>query len=180
MLLREVRVSHVRSYELFSAKLDPEMTLLLGQNGTGKTTLLEAMYYLLQGTSFRGRDRDMIAHDSTRAELALELNSGDTRRATLQQTANDIIKKTFIVGDKTTQRLPAKERLPVVLFEPSELRLINSSPDRRRRFFDSTITRLYCCSLLTEVRKHVPFATEHTFADTLLHRELGRLFRLEA
>ena len=43
-----------------------------------------------------------------------------------------------------------------------------------------TITRLYCCSLLTEVRKHVPFATEHTFADTLLHRELGRLFRLEA
>ena len=42
------------------------------------------------------------------------------------------------------------------------------------------ITRLYCCSSLTEVRKHVPFATEHTFADTLLHRELGRLFRLEA
>lgn len=45
---------------------------------------------------------------------------------------------------------------------------------------ERTVTRLYRCSLLAEVRKYVPFAAEHPFADTLLHRELGRLFRLEA
>lgn len=143
MSIKEIRVSHVRSYEFFSAEIDAELTLLLGKNGSGKTTLLEAMYYLLQGTSFRGRDRDMIAHDSTRAEIALDFANGDTRRASLQQTATDTIKKTFIVTDKTTQRLPAKARLPVVLFEPDELRLISSSPERRRRFFDGIITRLY-------------------------------------
>lgn len=143
MSIKEIRVSHVRSYEFFSAEIDSELTLLLGKNGSGKTTLLEAMYYLLQGTSFRGRDRDMIAHDSTRAEIALDFANGDTRRASLQQTATDTIKKTFIVTDKTTQRLPTKARLPVVLFEPDELRLISSSPERRRKFFDGIITRLY-------------------------------------
>lgn len=143
MTIREIRLSNVRSYELFTAELDPELTLLLGRNGTGKTSLLEGLYYLCQGTSFRGRDRDMIAHDSTRADLALTTSDEQARRASLQQTATDSIKKTFIVQNNTSQRLLARHRLPVVLFEPDELRLITSSPDRRRRFFDGILSRLY-------------------------------------
>ncbi len=143
MHISELRVSNVRSYELFSARFDGELTLLLGRNGSGKTTLLEALYYLCQGTSFRGRDRDMIAHDSTRADLALTLQDGETRRGTLQQTPDDRIKKTFVIADHTSQRLLVRHRLPVVLFEPDELRLLSSSPERRRRFFDGVLTRLY-------------------------------------
>lgn len=143
MIVSELRVSNVRSYGLFSTQFDSELTLLLGPNGSGKTTLLEGLYYLCVGTSFRGRDRDMIAHDSTRADFALTLQNGDTRRAALQLAADDKIKKSFIVGDKTSARLLARHRLPVVLFEPDELRLISSSPERRRRFFDAVLARLY-------------------------------------
>lgn len=143
MPIQEVRLAHVRSYELFSAELSPETTLIIGQNGTGKTTLLEAIAYLTTGTSFRGRDRDMIAHDSTRADLALELTSGKKRTATLQLTAEDKVKKNFKLDVKTSARLPTKARIPTVLFEPDELRLLNSSPERRRRFFDGLLSRLY-------------------------------------
>lgn len=143
MTISELRVASIRSYDVFSAQFDSELTLLLGKNGAGKTTLLEALYYLLQGTSFRGRDRDMIAHDSTRADLQLHDTSGGKRRASLQQTANDKIKKSFQIDDRTQQRLTAKYRKPVVLFEPEQLRLLTSSPDRRRRFFDDYIARLY-------------------------------------
>lgn len=143
MSIREIRVANVRSHEFFQAQLDPALTLVLGPNGTGKTTLLEGLYYLSQGTSFRGRDRDMIAHDSTRSELVLDMANGESRRASLQQTADDTIKKSFSVQDRTTQRLLAKHRLPVVLFEPDELRLLSSSPDRRRKFFDGILARLY-------------------------------------
>lgn len=142
MPLREIRVSHVRSYDLFQSELDPGVTLVLGRNGTGKTTLLEALYFLCLGTSFRGRDRDMIAHDSTRAEFLLLDDDGD-RRAHLQLLPDEKIKKSFTVEDKVSARLPQKSRLPVVLFEPDELRLISSSPERRRRFFDTMIARLY-------------------------------------
>ncbi len=142
MNIREIRVSNLRSYELFSASFDPELTLILGPNGTGKTSLLEAVYFLTAGTSFRGRDRDMIAHDSTRADIVLELGD-ESRRASLQLTAEDKIKKSFDIRGKITQRLPAAARLPVVLFEPDELRLLTSSPERRRRFMDGVLSRLY-------------------------------------
>lgn len=143
MPIREIRVKSLRSYELFSTQIDPEITLVLGRNGTGKTSLLESIYYLMMGTSFRGRDRDMIAHDSTRSDLVLIDADERERRASLQLDAGDKVKKTFLIDGKTTARLPAKFRRPVVLFEPDELRLLSSSPERRRRFFDSILARLY-------------------------------------
>lgn len=143
MTIRELRVANLRSYELFSAHFDPSVTVILGQNGTGKTSLLEAIYFLMRGTSFRGRDRDIIAHESTRADLSLLFTNEDKRGASLQITPEDMIKKSFIVHGKTSQRLPANQRQPVVLFEPDELRLLTSSPERRRRFFDDILARLY-------------------------------------
>lgn len=141
--IRELRLSNVRSYELYSTEFDPELTLILGKNGTGKTTLLEAIYYLMQGTSFRGRDRDMISHDSTRATIVLRDDEGLERRGDLQQTVEDKVKKTFRVADRTSARLLARHRQPVVLFEPDELRLLTSSPERRRNFIDGILARLY-------------------------------------
>lgn len=142
MIIREIRVQNVRPYGLYSSPLNPGVTLILGKNGTGKTTLLESMYYLLQGTSFKGRDRDMIAHDCTVSQLLLIDTSGVERRASIELGFDDKIKKTFTVEQKSTARLPAKHRHPVVLFEPDELRLLSSSPQRRRQFFDGVLSRL--------------------------------------
>ena len=140
--LRSISLHNIRSYELYSAELHPEITLVLGNNGTGKTTLLEAIYVLHQGTSFRGRDRDMIAHGSQRAELKLEFNDQPDRRAALSTTPDGRLTKQFIQDTSSNSRLPAKHRLPVVLFEPDELRLLTSSPQRRRDFIDGIIARL--------------------------------------
>ena len=142
MIIREVRLSNVRSYEQFSSILSPNTTLILGKNGSGKTTILEALYYLMQGTSFRGRDADMVAHSSTRTELQIHFSNDEKRHSSLQIEPNDCIKKVFKVDGKQSARLPAKHRLPVVLFEPDELRLLTSSPERRRRFFDTIIAHI--------------------------------------
>ena len=143
MTIRELRVANLRSYELFSAQFDPHVTVIIGRNGTGKTSLLEGIYYLMQGTSFRGRDRDMIAHTSTRTDLVLISSNEDRRAASLQITPENQIKKSFTIRERTTARIPAAQRRPVVLFEPDELRLLTSSPERRRRFFDGILSRLY-------------------------------------
>lgn len=137
-----MRVHNVRSYELFSAQFHPGVTLILGKNGSGKTTLLETLYVLYRGTSFRGRDRDMIGHDKDRAEIKIVFDSGEERRMSLvaeQQKAS----KEFVVDGKKSARLPSRSRLPVVLFEPDELRLLSSSPQRRRDFLDGILARLY-------------------------------------
>lgn len=133
----------MRPYGLYSAQLDPNVTLILGRNGTGKTTLLESLYYLLQGTSFKGRDRDMIALGQSKSHLLLADDAGTERRASLELQLDNKVKKLFTIEQKNTARLPAKHRQPVVLFEPDELRLLSSSPQRRRQFFDGILCRLY-------------------------------------
>lgn len=142
MAIQHISVHHVRSFDFFTADLHANVTLILGNNGTGKTTLLESLYLLGRGTSFRGRDRDIITHGKQLAEIKLVDDSGSSRRTRLTLTGETFIKE-FSVEDKKSARLPTKHRLPVVLFEPDELRLLSSSPQRRRDFFDGILARLY-------------------------------------
>lgn len=142
MTLTRLSVHNVRSYDLYAADIHPDITLVLGPNGTGKTTLLEAIYVLHQGTSFRGRDRDMIPYERERGELKLEFDQHEPRKATISLQPDGRISKQFKVGESSSGRLAAKHRLPVVLFEPDELRLLTSSPQRRRDFMDGIIGRL--------------------------------------
>lgn len=142
MQIQKISVQHLRSYNLFTTELDSNITLILGDNGTGKTTLLEAIYFLLQGTTFRGKDFDVISHKEKRTTFLLKTTDEDIRRCTLDVTSDGKCKKVFTLGDKTTSRLLKNNRYPVILFEPEELRLISSSPEKRRGFFDGILSRL--------------------------------------
>lgn len=133
---------NVRSHELFACEFNPGMTVILGHNGRGKTSLLEAIYLLYRGTSFKARDRDMIRHDSVNAEMKVVFSDETERRARLSITPDGKLNKEFIVSGKKSARLAPTQRLPIVLFDPEELRALSGSPSRRRDFFDGVIARL--------------------------------------
>ena len=142
MTLSRISLHNVRSYGLDSFEFDPGVTLILGPNGSGKTTILEAVYYMLRGTSFRGRDRDIIAYEQATSEVKLDFLDSTLRRSRVSTTPEGKAAKQFTVGASSSARLAPKDRLPVVLFEPDELRLLTSSPQRRRDFVDGIIARL--------------------------------------
>lgn len=142
MRLRKITLHNVRSYDLASFDFDPNVTLILGANGSGKTTILEAVYLLMRGTSFRGRDKDVIPYTQNASEMKLEFSDLPERRSRLGTNDEGRLAKGFSVADANSARLAAKDRLPVVLFEPDELRLLSSSPQRRRDFIDGIIARL--------------------------------------
>ncbi len=142
MSLSELSVYNVRSHELFSCQFDEHMTVILGKNGQGKTSLLESIYLLYRGTSFKGRDRDMISHDQTTSETKAVFSSSDERRARLSLSPDSKINKEFTINGKKSARLSPAQRLPIVLFDPEELRVLSGSPSRRREFFDGVIARL--------------------------------------
>ncbi len=142
MTLQSLSLHNVRSHALSSFAFSPQVTLVLGANGSGKTTLLEAVHYLYRGNSFRGGAHDLIKHDETIATIKLSHAGAGDYRGQIIRELDGSIRKEFTLADKTSARLPQAARLPVVLFEPDELRLLSSSPQRRREFVDSIIARL--------------------------------------
>ena len=136
-----ISVQHVRNHTKKSINLSPETTVITGKNGAGKTSLIEALYIALQGTSFRGSDNDVLQKDQTWYRVDVEMSDGSMRTVkfdSLKQAG----RKQFSINDKISYRLSPAQKYPVVLFEPEDLRLISGSPVRRRHFIDQFISQI--------------------------------------
>lgn len=137
MIINSISLTNFRNHESFRLDFNPDTTLILGANGWGKTSILEAIYILMRGKSFRATDVDIIKNSSDFYRIELEYDSGETNIAVY-----DGKQKTFLVGDKKVRRLPKKNKYPVVLFLPSDLNLISGSPSRHREYFDRIFSEL--------------------------------------
>ena len=122
-------------------EFSPEVTIITGANGSGKTSLLEAIYVSLQGTSFKGGDNDLLKKESP--WWRIDVSFDDTDNRVVKFDPEKVTgRKQFIIDNKTTARIPAKLKYPVVLFEPEDLRLLHGSPARRRQFIDRFVSQL--------------------------------------
>ena len=149
--VRTLRVHNVRSHKEYLIEFSPEVTIITGANGSGKTSLLEAVYLSLQGTSFTGSDKDMLQKEAPWWKIEAILQTPEDTPGEYHDFQTRIVKfdsekplskKQFVIDSKTTARIPAKYKYPVVLFDPDDLRLLNGSPTRRRQFIDRFISQL--------------------------------------
>ena len=137
MIVRSVRLSNFRSHESFVLECDTQTTTIIGENGCGKTSILEAIYELLRGKSFRAADKEILRRGAEFYRVELEYYDG--RRVVV---VFDGEKKEFLAEDRKTRRLPKKVQYPIVLFEPDDLHLVGSSPTTRRGYFDRVFGQL--------------------------------------
>lgn len=140
VVVKSLSVQNFRSHPEYEIVLSPTITVITGMNGSGKTSLIEALYLSLQGTSFKGSDSDILRHSSD--WWRIETVTGDSKRIVTFDPNLVSGRKKVTIDDKITYRLPPKNRLPVVLFEPDDLRLLHGSPTRRRQFIDRFISQL--------------------------------------
>jgi len=140
-VVKKLSVENIRSHDKFAVRLSPTVTVITGDNGSGKTSLIEAVYIALQGTSFRGTDHDILRHSSPWWRIDIEFDNY-TKRTTTYDPSLSSGRKKIMIDDKTMYRLPTKHKYPIVLFEPDDLRLLHGSPTRRRQFIDKFISQL--------------------------------------
>jgi recF protein len=138
-IIDEIEVVNFRCHDKYSLKLNNQTTLITGQNGSGKTSLIEALYISLRGKSFKSTDENIIKKNRDFYRINTLFNDGKKRVVNYKK---DIGKKEFIIDDKKTLRIPQKCKYPIVLFEPGNLNLIHSSPSRRRDFLDNLISQI--------------------------------------
>lgn len=131
MIIKSIKLINFRNHSEYFLDCDKETSLILGKNGCGKTSVLEAIYILMVGKSFRAVDDEILKRGEEFYRVEMEYCNGEKIIAVY-----DGKNKNFTVLDKKFRRLPKKNRYPVVLFLPSDLHLISSSPSRRRDYFD--------------------------------------------
>jgi len=139
-VVTKLSVQNIRSHDSFVTNLSPKTTIITGINGSGKTSLIEAIYIALQGTSFKGADKDILRNNKPWWRIDIAFDDDSKRVITFDPSRSS--KKQFIIDEKINYRMPIKHKYPVVLFEPDDLRLLNGSPTRRRQFIDRFISQL--------------------------------------
>lgn len=139
--IKALHVQHLRSHDDYTIEFSPEVTIITGANGSGKTTVLEAIYLTLQGSSFKGSDSDLLKKEMPWWRIETTFNDSENRVVKFDPEKTTS-RKQFVIDNKTTARIPAKQKYPVVLFEPEDLRLLHGSPTRRRQFIDRFISQL--------------------------------------
>lgn len=137
MIIKNVKLKNFRSHEELGVDCERQTTTIIGENGCGKTSVLEAIYEVLRGKSFRAVDREIVRRGAEFYRVELEYMDG--RKVVV---VFDGQKKEFLVEDKKSRRLPKKSQYPVVLFEPDDLHLVGSSPTTKRSYFDRMFGQL--------------------------------------
>ena len=136
-IIKRVKLNNFRCHDEFDLDCNRPTTLIIGENGSGKTSILEAIYLALRGKSFKGVDKEILRNNADYYRAEIEL--ADAQKIIIRFNGN---KKEFEIDGKKSLRLPKKNRYPVVLFEPDDIYLVGSSPSRRRDYFDELFKQI--------------------------------------
>ncbi|GKI13519.1 DNA replication and repair protein RecF [Oscillospiraceae bacterium] len=149
MRLVSLAVTDHRNLKQVEFAPGPELTVLCGPNGQGKTNLLEAVWLLTGGKSFRGsKDAELIrrgaefsvldgvseAQDGRQDHIRLTVGGKDTPRPGRTARLN---------GAEVGRAAALAGRFTAVVFEPDDLSLVKSGPAGRRRFLDAALCQLW-------------------------------------
>lgn len=138
LVIEQLELRQFRNHKLFDVRFSPRITVITGRNGSGKTSIIEAIYILLRGSSFRGSDKEIVQGATDGYKVSAQFNN---HQRSLKYQADS--GKQFDVDANLSKRMLTKNKYPVVLFEPSDLQLIDGSPSRRRRYIDNFVANYF-------------------------------------
>lgn len=136
-MINDLRLQSYRSYKDDAFEFGSGVNILVGPNGAGKTNLLEALLVMCRGSSYRVKDVDLIAFDAPWARVESDTTEGK-RIVTIERKGTSVEKK-YVINSVNYRRLTLHKTIPVVVFEPEHLRLLNGGPERRREYIDNLL-----------------------------------------
>ncbi len=151
-MIQKLEVNNFRNFEHKLIKFHLGTTVIEGPNASGKTNLLESIYLLSTGKSFKAeREREMISYEQAVARVKARVGEGGesevlevvltTGQLGSQTQMTTAPYKRLLVDGVGKRLMDFAGRFPSVLFSPQDLDLVTFSPSVRRRFFDSVLSQ---------------------------------------
>ncbi len=144
MSLQSLKIVNVRNFDEFFMEFTPGVNILLGPNGSGKTTVLEAIYYLCFLKSFRGStDAEMLKestdHFSIRGQFVRSGSDVEIQANFVRRGARRILKN----GVRAERLSDVVGFQPLVLQSPEDIRITLGGSKEKRLFFNRLISQIY-------------------------------------
>lgn len=137
VVLRTLVVRDFRNLARLDLVLPPSGVALVGENGQGKSNLLEAIYYLHLLRSVRGaRDVDVVRFGAAGFHLAARTDGGQFHELSAGFERQGRRKRLKLDGGEPPRLSDGLGALPCVLFSPADVELVAGAPSARRRYLD--------------------------------------------
>ena len=137
VVLRSLALRDFRNLARLDVALPEDGVAIVGENGQGKTNLLEAVYYLHLLRSARGaRDVDIVRFGAAGFHIAARAEGGEHHELSAGFERTGRRKRVKVDGAEPTRLSDALGALPCVLFSPADVELVAGAPSARRRYLD--------------------------------------------
>lgn len=143
MYIKKIELLNFRNYKKNLIEFDKNINLILGNNAQGKTNLIEAIYILAVGKSFRtSKDFEIINFDSEFSSIKINYfkdNEENELEVILRKNQKKSAKLNGVDLKKISELL---KNIFVVIFSPEDLKIVKEDPEKRRKFIDIELCKL--------------------------------------
>lgn len=134
MALTRLEISHFRNLKSLDIHPNNTLNIIIGDNAAGKTSLLESIFYLSYGRSFRNAQiKHLIQRDCDFFRLICTLEDPHTRIGLQRDNKSNKIR---VNGESISRISELSTLLPVLVLHPDSHQMISAGPDFRRQFMD--------------------------------------------
>lgn len=144
MIVKSIKLKNFRNFEELNIELNDVLNIFIGDNGQGKTNLLESIYLCSIGKTFKlNTENDLIKFGQNNFEIEIVVNKGNKENKTINiaymKNQNRIVKINGVKLDKNSELIGYMNN---VIFTPDDLKIVKGSPIERRKFVNIDISQI--------------------------------------
>lgn len=141
MIVKELELHNLRNYEYLKVNFNKGINYIYGENASGKTNILEAIYFLSLTRSFRTSEiEELIKKDASFARILAKIDTQNVSK-TLEISFNKRGKKILVNGKKALKISELNSLINVISFIPKNTNLLKDAPKERRKFLNIYLSK---------------------------------------
>lgn len=143
MKIKEINIKNFRNYSDLSLQPNENINVFFGRNAVGKTNILEAIFMLISGKSFRtNKDKELLRFDEEFFEVNALIEKDGLEKDYFLRYEKNKKKKIQINLSNINTLKELRMESPIVTFVPEDLEIVKDGPAIRRKFIDEAISNL--------------------------------------